>query len=277
MIDIRQVPHPEAVRRFDTAELRRHFLIEDLFVAGEVRLTYSHIDRLVVGGAMPVSGALELPTPRAVGTDAFLKRRELGILNVGGAGSVTVGGVRHELARRECLYVGMGAGEVTFHSASPEAPAKFYLVSTPAHQTYPTVRLREADANRLELGDPETANVRTIRQYVIPGVCQSCQLVLGFTELKPGSIWNTMPTHTHDRRSEVYLYFDVPDDARVVHLMGEPAETRHIVMANEEAVLSPGWSIHSGVGTRAYSFVWAMGGDNQDYTDMDAVAMGDLR
>lgn len=277
MIDIRQVPHPEAVRRFDTAELRRHFLIEDLFVAGEVRLTYSHIDRLVVGGAMPVSGALELPTPRAVGTDAFLKRRELGILNVGGAGSVTVGGVRHELARRECLYVGMGAGEVTFHSASPEAPAKFYLVSTPAHQAYPTVRLREADANRLELGDPETANVRTIRQYVIPGVCQSCQLVLGFTELKPGSIWNTMPTHTHDRRSEVYLYFDVPDDARVVHLMGEPAETRHIVMANEEAVLSPGWSIHSGVGTRAYSFVWAMGGDNQDYTDMDAVAMGDLR
>lgn len=277
MIDIRQVPHPDAVRRFDTAELRRHFLIEQLFIEGEVRLTYSHIDRLIVGGACPAAGPLALPTPKAVGTDAFLKRRELGILNVGGAGTVMVGGERFDLGFRECLYVGMGAGEVVFESAAPDAPAKFYLVSTPAHRACPTRKLTEADANRLELGAPETANVRTIRQYIIPGVCESCQLVLGFTELKTGSIWNTMPTHTHDRRSEVYLYFDLAADARVVHLMGEPQETRHLVMANEEAVLSPGWSIHSGVGTKSYSFVWAMGGDNQDYTDMDAVAMGDLR
>lgn len=277
MIDIRQASHPDAVRHFDTDELRQHFLIEDVFVPGEVRLTYSHIDRLVVGGAMPTHAPVELPTPKAVGTDAFLKRRELGILNVGGAGTVSVGGSTFELGIRDCLYVGMGAGEVTFASASAATPAKFYLVSTPAHQAYPIVKLSQNDANSFDIGEAETANVRTIRQYIIPGICQSCQLVLGFTELKPGSIWNTMPTHTHDRRSEVYLYFDLAEDARVMHFMGEPQETRHIVIANEQAVLSPGWSIHSGVGTKAYSFVWAMGGDNQDYKDMDMVAMEDIR
>lgn len=277
MIDVRQVCHPDAVRRFNTEELRRHFLIERIFSPGEVLLTYSHIDRLVVGGAMPTDVPLALPTPKSVGTSAFLERRELGIINLGAAGRVHVAGASYELAHRECLYVGKGAGAVSFESTSPADPAKFYLVSTPAHAAYETVKIAEADANRVELGDAAHANVRTLRQYIIPGICQSCQLVMGFTELAAGSIWNTMPTHTHDRRAEAYVYFNVEADARVIHLMGEPQETRHLVVANEQAILSPGWSIHSGVGTSAYAFVWAMGGDNQDYQDMDMVAMAELR
>lgn len=276
-IDIRQVSHPEAVRSFDTAALRRHFLIETLFVPGEVHLTYSHLDRVIVGGAMPTTAAVTLPTPRAVGTDAFLKRRELGIVNVGGAGMVHVGGKNYSLSRRDALYVGKEAGEVSFSSENADEPAKFYLLATPAHAAHPTRVIRETDAKTLHLGEPATANKRTIRQYIIPGICETCQLVMGVTTLEEGSIWNTMPTHTHDRRCEVYLYFDVPEDARVFHLMGEPQETRHLVVANEQAILSPGWSIHSGVGTKAYSFIWGMGGDNVDYTDMDMVATGDLR
>lgn len=276
-IDIRQVSHPEAVRSFDTAALRRHFLIETLFVPGEVHLTYSHLDRVIVGGAMPTTAAVTLPTPRAVGTDAFLKRRELGIVNVGGAGKVQVGGKDYSLSRRDALYVGKDAGEVSFSSENADEPAKFYLLSTPAHAAHPTRVIRETDAKTIALGEQATANKRTIRQYIIPGVCETCQLVMGVTTLDEGSIWNTMPTHTHDRRCEVYLYFDVPEDAGVFHLMGEPQETRHLVVANEQAILSPGWSIHSGVGTKAYSFIWGMGGDNVDYTDMDMVATGDLR
>ncbi|KQT47582.1 5-keto-4-deoxyuronate isomerase [Aureimonas sp. Leaf454] len=275
--DIRQVAHPDAVKRFDTAELRRHFLIQRLFRPGEVSLTYSHIDRLVVGGAMPVAGALPLPASKAIGTDSFLKRRELGIVNVGGSGRVTVGGTTYDLHPRDALYVGMGAGEVSFESTDGAQPAKFYLVSTPAHASHDTVLIGAGKAKQVKLGEDRTANKRTINQYIHPDVCRSCQLLLGLTEFEEGSIWNTMPAHVHDRRSEVYLYFDVAEDQRVIHLMGEPQETRHLVVANEEAVLSPGWSIHSGVGTSRYAFIWAMGGDNQDFTDMDMIAIRDLK
>ncbi|MBM6592471.1 5-dehydro-4-deoxy-D-glucuronate isomerase [Microvirga pudoricolor] len=276
-IEIRQVNHPEAVKRFDTEELRRHFLIEQLFAADEVCLTYSHLERLIVGGAMPVTKPVDLPTPGAVGTDAFLKRREMGIINIGGPGRVGVGGHSHDLGPRDALYVGMGAGDVVFESANASHPAKFYLVSTPAHAAYDTVKISIDHANKIELGDQATSNKRTIHQYIIPGICRSCQLVMGLTQLEPGSMWNTMPAHVHDRRSEAYVYFDLDESARVIHLMGEPQETRHLVVANEQAILSPGWSIHSGVGTSHYAFIWAMGGDNQDYTDMDPVPMTALR
>jgi 4-deoxy-L-threo-5-hexosulose-uronate ketol-isomerase len=276
-IDIRQVNHPDAVRRFDTAELRAAFHIGGLFQPNEVRLTYSHIDRYVVGGAMPTDKPLKLTAPKAVGTPGFLDRRELGIVNIGGPGEVRIGGDAHQLDTREALYAGMGAGAVSFHSKDAANPAKFYLLSTPAHASHPTVKITQANAKRIDLGDAASANVRTIFQMIHPDVCKSCQLVLGMTQLKEGSIWNTMPCHIHDRRSEVYLYFDLAEDTRVFHLMGEPQETRHMVIANEEAILSPGWSIHSGCGTRNYSFIWAMAGDNQDFTDMDFVAMKDLR
>ena len=276
-LEIRQASHPDAVKRFDTHEMRRHFLIEQVFAPGKVLLTYSHIDRLIVGGAMPMDHPIQLPTPKAVGTDSFLKRRELGVINIGGKGRVLVAGAAHELGHRDALYIGMGAGEVAFESADPGNAAKYYLVSTPAHAACATVKIPKDKANSIELGEQGTANRRTINQYIIPGVCQSCQLVMGLTQLEPGSMWNTMPCHTHDRRSEAYLYFDLAGDARVVHLMGEPNETRHLIVANEQAILSPGWSIHSGVGTSHYAFIWAMGGDNQDYTDMDMVAMSDLR
>jgi 4-deoxy-L-threo-5-hexosulose-uronate ketol-isomerase len=276
-IDVRQVCHPDAVKRFTTDELREHFLIETLFAADKVEMTYSHIDRLIVGGAMPVAGKLDLPTPKSVGTDAFLKRREIGIINIGAHGRVTAGGTTYELDNRDALYIGKSGGDVTFESSDASAPAKFYFVSTPAHAVCPTVIIPKDKANSFSLGDQANANRRTINQYIIPGVCDSCQLVMGLTQLEPGSMWNTMPSHTHDRRSEVYVYFDLGADTRVVHLMGEPSETRHLFISNEQAVLSPGWSIHSGVGTSHYAFIWAMGGDNQDYTDMDAVAMNDLR
>ncbi len=276
-IDIRQVAHPDQVRFFDTEELRHHFLIEDLFVPSEISLTYSHIDRLIVGGAMPVAGPITLPTPKAVGTDAFLKRRELGTINIGGAGRVRVAGGVHEVGPRDALYIGKGAGEIVFESVDAANPAKFYLVSTPAHAAYPTKVIPAAAANKMQVGDQATSNKRSINQYILPGVCESCQLVMGLTQLEPGNMWNTMPAHTHDRRSEVYVYFDLDPNARIIHLMGEPSETRHLVAANEQAILSPGWSVHSGVGTSAYAFIWAMGGDNQDYTDMDMVAMSDLR
>jgi 4-deoxy-L-threo-5-hexosulose-uronate ketol-isomerase len=275
--DIRQVAHPDAVRRFDTTELRHHFLIEGVFKPGEVSLTYSHIDRLVVGGAMPVVGSLPLPASKAIGTDSFLQRRELGIVNVGGPGRVRVGETGYDMRSRDALYIGMGAGEVSFESTDGAAPAKFYLVSTPAHARHDTVLISADKAKKVKLGEDRTANKRTINQYIHPDVCRSCQLLLGLTEFEEGSIWNTMPAHVHDRRSEVYLYFDLPEDQRVIHLMGEPQETRHLVVANEEAVLSPGWSIHSGVGTSRYAFIWAMGGDNQDFTDMDMIAIRDLK
>ncbi|MBL0404525.1 5-dehydro-4-deoxy-D-glucuronate isomerase [Microvirga aerilata] len=276
-IEIRQVCHPEAVRHFSSEELRRHFLIEKLFVPDEIKLTYSHIDRLVVGGATPVSGALILESHKQIGSPNFLDRRELGVMNLGGAGRVTTDGQVHELGPRDALYVAMGTKEVRFESADGSTPAKFYLVSTPAHARFETVKIGLDRARRVDLGDASNGNVRTIFQMIHPEVCRSAQLVLGMTQLKPGSMWNTMPAHLHDRRSEVYVYFDLQPDARVFHLMGEAQETKHLVVANEQAILSPGWSIHSGVGTSNYAFVWAMGGDNQDFTDMDMVPMDALR
>ena len=276
-IDVRQATHPAHARRFDTSELREQFHIGGLFAPGETRLTYTHVDRFVVGGCVPLGDGLALTAPKAIGTASFLDRRELGIVNIGGPGFVTVGSDRYELGRGDSLYVGRGAGEVALHSASAADPARFYLLSTPAHATHPTVRIPLEKARRLDLGAQETANKRTIHQVIHPDVCDSCQLVMGITRLDPGSVWNTMPAHVHDRRSEVYLYFDLAPETRVFHLMGEPQETRHIVMSNEEAVISPGWSIHSGCGTANYSFIWAMAGDNQDFNDMDFVAMGDLR
>jgi 4-deoxy-L-threo-5-hexosulose-uronate ketol-isomerase len=276
-IDIRQVSHPDAVRRFDTAELRRHFLVQGMFRPGEVALTYSHIERFVIGGATPTTAPLALPAPKPLGTPSFLARRELGVFNIGGPGRVRVGERDYDLAHRDALYAAMGAGEVSFESADAANPAKFYLLSTPAHASHETVVVPLARAKSMTLGEQATANRRTIFQMLHPDVCRTCQLVMGMTKLDEGSIWNTMPTHVHDRRSEAYLYFDLAPDARVIHLMGEPAETRHLVVANEEAILSPNWSIHSGVGTRAYTFIWGMGGDNIDYTDMDAVTMDMLR
>jgi 4-deoxy-L-threo-5-hexosulose-uronate ketol-isomerase len=277
MIDIRQVSHPEAVRAFDTAALRRHFLLDNLFRPGAVSLTYSHVERFVIGGVVPTNAPLSLPAPKPLGTASFLARRELGIFNVGGAGRVRVGGAQYDLGRRDALYVGMGAGDVSFESSDPAAPAKFYLLSTPAHAGYEAVLVPLAKAKTVTLGDQATGNRRTIYQMIHPDVCRTAQLVMGMTVLEEGSLWNTMPAHVHDRRSEVYLYFDLPADARVIHLMGEPTETRHLVVANEQAILSPNWSIHSGVGTRAYAFIWGMGGDNIDYTDMDPVSMEALR
>ena len=277
-IAVRQASHPEAARHYDTAALRAHFLVEALFHPDAVDLTYSHVDRIVIGGAMPVSAPLRLETDKAtIGQPTFLARRELGVCNVGGPGKVVCDGETFQVNLRDMLYVAMGTAEVTFHSDDPGNPAKFYLFSTPAHARHRTVLVREADANAIELGTQDQANTRTLRQYIIPGRVQSCQLVMGLTTLKPGNIWNTMPSHVHDRRCEAYLYFDLKDDARVVHLMGEPQETRHLVVANEQAIISPPWSIHSGCGTAAYSFIWAMGGDNQDFTDMDMVPMGSLR
>ncbi len=277
-ITVRQASHPDAARSYDTARLRTEFLVEALFRPDAVELTYSHVDRIVIGGAMPVTASLRLETDKAtIGQPTFLARRELGICNVGGPGRVVCDGESFQVNLRDMLYVAMGTVEVTFHSEDPQNPAKFYLFSTPAHARHATVLVRETDANALELGTQEQANTRTLRQYIIPGRVQSCQLVMGLTTLKPGNVWNTMPSHVHDRRCEAYLYFDLKDEARVVHLMGEPQETRHLVVANEQAIISPPWSIHSGCGTSAYSFIWAMGGDNQDFTDMDMVAMGTLR
>jgi 4-deoxy-L-threo-5-hexosulose-uronate ketol-isomerase len=276
-IEIRQVSHPDAVRRFTTDELRRHFLLEDLFVPGEVKLTYSHVERFVIGGVIPAAAPVSLPAPKPLGTQSFLARRELGVFNIGGLGRVRVGAKSYDLGHRDALYAGMAAGEVSFESAEAGNPAKFYLLSTPAHAAHDTVMVPLAKAKSMTLGEQATANRRTIFQMLHPDVCTTCQLVMGMTRLDEGSIWNTMPAHVHDRRSEVYLYFDLADDARVIHLMGEPAETRHLVVANEQAILSPNWSVHSGVGTRAYTFIWGMGGDNIDYTDMDPVTMDMLR
>lgn len=276
-IDIRHAIDPRAARALDTEELRAAFLIESLFLPGEVKLTYSHLDRLVVGGAMPVGAELALPHVRQTGTERFLDRREMTVVNIGGDGTVTAGGDRFDMGNRDMLYLGRGAGPVAFGSADPGRPARFYLLSAPAHHAYPSRLIRIGDAKRIDLGAQLTSNERSIFQFVHPDVMESCQLVVGMTVLAPGSVWNTMPCHVHDRRSEAYLYFDLDPAQRVFHFMGEPSQTRHLVVANEQAILSPGWSIHSGAGTASYTFVWAMAGDNVDYRDVDMVAMEDLR
>jgi 4-deoxy-L-threo-5-hexosulose-uronate ketol-isomerase len=276
-VEKKHASHPDMIQGLDTAALRRLYLVERLFEPDGLCLVHSQIERMVLGGAFPSTRAVTLDECPALGKGPLLALRELGLINVGGAGRVTVDGERYELAPRDGLYVPRGTGKLVFESASPAAPAKFYLVSTPAHTRHETVKITIDKANPMPMGGPATSNERVIYQYVNPDICKSSQLLLGLTMLKEGSVWNTMPTHLHDRRSEVYFYFDLKPDARVFHMMGEPQETRHVVVANEQAVISPPWSIHSGVGTSSYSFIWAMGGENQDYKDMDAVAMGTLR
>ncbi|SET53107.1 5-dehydro-4-deoxy-D-glucuronate isomerase [Hymenobacter actinosclerus] len=268
---------PRETAALNTAELRENFLLENLFVAGAIELVYTHYDRMVVGGAVPAAGALELPCPDNLKADYFLERRELGILNIGAAGTVTVDGQTYELGNQDCLYVGRGSQKVTFASADADSPARFYLLSTPAHAAHPTTRLTQAEATPVTMGTAETANQRTIYKYIYNEGLASCQLVMGLTKLHPGSVWNTMPAHTHDRRMEAYLYFDLPAGQRVLHLMGQPQQTRHLWVSEGQAVLSPPWSVHAGCGTAGYTFIWGMGGENQEYTDMDAVAITDLR
>jgi 4-deoxy-L-threo-5-hexosulose-uronate ketol-isomerase len=263
---------PNEVRTFDTEKLRANFLIDNLMKPGEIHGVYSHYDRMITLGAVPLKSAINLPNYHDfTKRDNFLDRREIGIINVGGTGSITVDGKEIEMSNKDCLYIGMGNKEILFQSKSADSPAVFYMNSTPAHKEYPTQKAAKADANPVELGTPETCNERTIFQYIHLNGIKSCQLVMGFTELKVGSIWNTFPPHVHDRRMEVYFYFDLPEKQTVCHLMGQPEETRHIFMKNHQAVISPNWSIHAGAGTSNYSFVWAMGGENMEFTDMDPV------
>lgn len=277
-MDMRYAIHPDMARTFTTDQLRQHFLIESLFVPGSVRLIYSHVDRIIVGGACPAGDDLALTgDPKALGAAFFLERRELGVVNVGGPGRITVDGQPYLMAKLDGLYIGLGAREVCFASDNPGQPAHFYFASTPAHAAHPTTAIPLSQAAPLHLGDLAHSNERTIYKYIHPDGVKSCQLVLGVTLLEPNNIWNTMPVHTHVRRMEVYFYFDVADNNVVFHLMGEPGETRHLVLHNEQAVISPSWSIHSGVGTSNYAFIWAMAGENQTFSDMDAVGMEQLR
>ena len=263
-------------RTMTTEELRETFLIDDLFQPGKIGLVYVDLDRTVIGSAVPTGEALSLPTDDALKASYFLERRELGILNVGGVGSVSVNGEKFELSKLDGLYVGRGNDEVVFESADGAQPAEFYLLSYPAHAMYPTQLIRSGEQAKVTLGAAETANLREITKLIHLEGTRSCQLVMGFTQLAQGSVWNTMPPHTHMRRSEVYFYFDVAADQRVIHLMGPGHETRNIVIANKQVVVSPGWSIHAGVGTKNYTFCWGMGGENQVYSDMDALAIAEL-
>ena len=264
-------------RRMTTDELRKNFVIGDLFQTGCLNLVYTNVDRAVVGGIVPGAEPLELKGGREMACTYFCERREAGIINLGGAGSVVVDGTTYDMAARECLYIRRGSRGILFSSANPEAPAQFYLVSYPAHADCPTTKAGLKDANRIELGSLAESNRRTIHQYIRPGFIKSCQLVMGFTELHEGSVWNSFPPHTHDRRTEVYCYFDLPPNGTVMHFLGEPAETRHVAMREKQAVLSPAWSVHCGAGTGGYAFVWAMGGENQEFDDMDKCDLAEFR
>ena len=274
--ETRYASSPEATKQLDTDGLRKEFLISNLMEKGKINLTYTHYDRYIAGGAVP-DKPLKLEPIDPLKAEYFLERRELGIINVGGSGSVEVDGTSYELDHKDALYVGQGAKEVIFKSKDSGKPAKFYLNSAPAHTTYPTKKVGLKDANKLELGSLETANHRTVNQMIIGGIVTTCQLQMGMTELKTGSVWNTMPAHVHDRRMEVYFYLDVPENQSVCHFMGQPQETRHIWMQNHEAVISPPWSIHCGSGTSNYTFIWGMAGENLDYGDMDVAKITELR
>ena len=276
-MEIRNAVHPEQAELFDTEELREHFLIQDLFNPDQFKLIYSYFDRLIVGGVCPVNPVRIDIDEKIIGAPHLLTRRELGLINIGGPGTADIDGQKVSLAFKDGLYVGMGAKELVFSSADPDNPAKFYLNCAPAHANYPTAAVSFKEAEPVEMGEAEQSNKRTIRKYIHPDGVKSCQLVMGMTTLETGSVWNTMPVHTHQRRMEAYFYFGMPDDRVVFHLMGEPTETRHIVVRNEEAVLSPSWSIHSGAGTSNYTFIWGMVGENQTFTDMDAVPMGEIK
>jgi 4-deoxy-L-threo-5-hexosulose-uronate ketol-isomerase len=260
----------------NTTEIRNEFLIADLFEPNQIKLVYLHVDRMIVGSAVPTSQPLSLEVGQELRADYFAERREIGVFNIGEQGSIRVDGQEYGMAHREMLYIGRGSQEIRFSSADAGRPARFYMVSLPAHQDYPTTHAAKAQANRIDLGSQEAANERAIFQYIYEGGVPSCQLVMGFTELAPGSIWNTMPAHTHERRSEVYMYFNVTDDNVIFHLMGQPQETRHIVVRDGEAAVSPSWSIHAGAGTSNYCFVWAMGGENQAFNDMDPAPLAEM-
>lgn len=271
-VETRHAISPTEAKGMDTAALRAAFLGKGLFVPGQARLLYTHYDRMIVGGVVPDGSALVLDHVAETGTPGILDRREMGIVNVGGPGRVDIPGQGWDMGQGDVLYLPMGAGAVTFSGAG-----RFYVASCPAHHAHPARLIRLEDARKVEMGAPETANHRTINQFIHPDVMPSCQLVMGYTRFHGGSVWNTMPPHVHDRRMEVYLYFDLPAEQRVMHFLGQPQETRHLVVANEEVAFSPPWSIHCGAGTSPYAFVWAMAGDNVDYRDQDQVAIGDLQ
>ena len=287
-MELRTASSPRDVKHYTTERLREEFLIDDLFKADEIKMVYSHIDRIITGSAVPFNKKLSLSAGDELRADYFLQRREMGIINIGGPGKITAGDKTYDIDTKDGMYIGMGVEIVEFESLDNNNPAKFYFNSAPAHKAYKTVVIKFEgtssddvviikDENKVELGSLEESNHRVINKYILPGQVESCQLVMGMTALKPGSVWNTMPCHTHDRRMEVYLYFDMPEDAIVMHYMGEPDETRHIVMRNEQSVISPSWSIHAGSGSRAYTFIWGMVGENQEFTDMDNVAMKDIK
>ncbi|MCX6264269.1 MAG: 5-dehydro-4-deoxy-D-glucuronate isomerase [Bacteroidetes bacterium] len=276
-MEIRFQSSPREVKGMNTQQLRDNFLVQHLMQSNQIQLVYSHFDRVIVGGAMPVSNPVLLPNEAELRADYFLERRELGIINVGGAGSVEADGVVYELSKLDALYLGKGTRSVSFSSASADQPAQYFLLSAPAHLTYPNRRMQKDEAAPVHLGEKATSNERTIYKYIHQEGIQSCQLVMGLTVLKEGSVWNSVPPHTHTRRMEVYFYFDLPEAHRVFHLMGEPQETRHIVMANQEAVISPPWSVHCGPGTTNYGFIWAMAGENYTFTDMDPVPIATMQ
>ncbi len=280
-MDIRYSANQRDVKRYTTEELRREFLIENLYAPDQVVAVYSHVDRMVTMGCMPVKETVSIDKGIDVwknfGTHYFLERREIGMFNIGASGKVSVDGKVYELGYKDCLYITRGAKEVLFSSDDAAKPAKFYMVSAPAHCSYETRLIKLADAAKKPCGAAETSNKRVINQFIHPDVLKTCQLSMGMTVLEPGSVWNTMPAHTHERRMEVYMYFEVPEDNVVFHMMGEGQETRHIVMLNEQAVISPSWSIHAGAGTSNYTFIWAMGGENQAFDDMDGIPVTALR
>lgn len=287
-MEVRTAASPRDVKHYTTERLREEFLISGLFAENKIQLVYSHNDRVIVGGAYPMGEELKLEAGKELSAEYFLERRELGIINIGGAGEVIVDGKVYQVGFKEGMYIGMGSKDISFRSTDDSNPSKFYLNSAPAHTTYKTVLIKPEgssddgtviikDENKVELGSLEESNHRTICKYILPGQVESCQLVMGMTKLEPGSVWNTMPCHTHDRRMEVYLYFEMKEDAFVMHYMGRPEETRHLVVRNEEAVISPSWSIHAGSGSRAYTFIWGMLGENQEFSDMDNVSNSDLK
>ncbi|MNQ29651.1 4-deoxy-L-threo-5-hexosulose-uronate ketol-isomerase [compost metagenome] len=278
-MQIRQSIHSDHAKQLDTQGLRREFLVEEIFTPDQLTMTYSHIDRIVFGGIMPVHGILGFSDElgKTFGVSYFLERRELGLINIGGPALIIVDGTTFEIGNAEALYVGLGARELSFASIDASQPAKLYYNSAPAHMNFPTRKVTREQASPSTIGEAATSNRRTIYKYLVPDVLPTCQLVMGMTQLEEGSLWNTMPCHTHERRMEVYFYFNMQEDAAVFHMMGKPDETRHLLVHNEQAVISPSWSIHSGVGTQAYTFIWGMVGENQVFGDMDHVAVRDLR
>lgn len=276
-METRYTHSPEDIRHYSTEQLRKEFLVEKIFVPGKIQLTYTHNDRMIFGGVTPTDAPLEIILNKELGVDYFLERRELGIINIGGAGKIKIDGQVETMQKQDGFYIGKGTKEVIFTSDDAADPAKFYVVSTPAHHKYPNVKIGIEQITPRVTGEPLTLNQRQIFQYIHPNQCESCQLQMGYTILKPGSSWNTMPCHTHERRMETYLYFDMDPDTRVVHLMGKPDETKHLFISNEQAAISPSWSIHSGVGTSDYTFIWAMCGENITYDDMDMIPMQELK